>query len=152
MYNGYFGIGIYGSKTPSNVALLLRSAAINEAAFVFTVGKRYERHVADTGKFYNHLPVLNFTDAEDFFDHVPYCCPVVAVELCEGSKNLVEYKHRRNCIYLLGAEDHGLPEHVLKRCVETIQIPGKSCYNVAIAGSIVMYDRAAKQTIQEAKT
>lgn len=149
MYNGYFGIGIYGSKTPSNVALLLRSAAINGASFVFTVGKRYERHAADTGKFYNHLPVLNFTDAEDFFDHVPYSCPVVAVELCEGSKNLVEYKHRRSCIYLLGAEDHGLPEQVLKRCVETIQIPGKSCYNVAVAGSIVMYDRAAKQTLKE---
>ena len=34
---------------------------------------------------------------------------------------------------------------VLARCKETVQIQGDYCYNVAVAGSIVMYDRGVKR-------
>ncbi len=79
-----------------------------------------------------------------FFEHIPRDCPVVAVELADNSLPLERYCHRERCIYLLGAEDRGIPESVLKQCAETVQILGNYCYNVAVAGSIVMYDRAAK--------
>ena len=77
--------------------------------------------------------------------HVPYDCPVVAVELDEHSIPLKNYKHPERCIYLLGAEDHGIPPEVLKRCKDIVQLPGDHCLNVSTAGSIVMYDRINKE-------
>lgn len=50
-------------------------------------------------------------------------------------------------VYLLGAEDHGIPTRVLDRCHYTISIPTIRDWsmNVATAGAIVMYDRLVKQ-------
>ena len=50
-------------------------------------------------------------------------------------------------MYILGSEDHGLPPAVLRACHERVSIPSErySSYNVAMAGSIVLYDRLAKR-------
>ena len=141
---GYFGIGIYNGKCEQNIGTLWRSASILGADFIFTVGKRYSSQCSDTMRTPRHIPLFHYADWDDFIAHVPYDCPVVAVELSDWSIPLEEYKHRERCIYLLGAEDHGLPEKIMDRCVERVQLIGKYCYNVATAGSIVMYDRAAK--------
>ena len=141
---GYFGIGIYHCKREANVGTLWRSAAILGADFIFTVGKRYKQQCSDTMKAPRHVPLFHYDSFEDFFKHTPYDCPVVAVELAEGSIPLERYFHRDRCIYLLGAEDYGLPKEVLEQCKETVQLLGDYCYNVATAGSIVMYDRVAK--------
>ena len=141
---GYFGIGIYHCKTKENVGTLWRSATILGADFIFTIGKRYEKQASDTVKTPRHIPLFHYEDFDDFFRHVPYDCPVVAIELDENSVPLESYHHRQRCIYLLGAEDHGLPKEILGRCKETVQLIGKFCYNVSTAGSIVMYDRAVK--------
>lgn len=141
---GYFGIGIYHCKTEENVGTLWRSASILGADFIFTIGRRYNKQASDTVKTPRHIPLFHYEDFDDFFRHVPYDCPVVAIELDENSVPLESYHHRQRCIYLLGAEDHGLPKDILGRCKETVQLIGKFCYNVATAGSIVMYDRAVK--------
>lgn len=94
-----------------------------------------------------HIPLYHYEDYDDFFNHVPYDCPVVAVELDDNSIPLEQYHHRERCIYLLGAEDHGLPKEVLSRCKETVQLLGDYCMNVSTAGSIVMYDRAVKRGV-----
>jgi tRNA C32,U32 (ribose-2'-O)-methylase TrmJ len=49
-------------------------------------------------------------------------------------------------LYLLGAEDRGLPPAVLRQCHQVVRIP---CpvdrpLNVAVAGSVVIHDRYAK--------
>lgn len=144
MKRGYYGIGIYNGKNSSNVGTLWRSAAILNADFIFTIGRRYQKQASDTMKTPRHIPLYNYENIDDFFSHVPYGCPVVAVELAENSIPLDRYCHRERCIYLLGAEDHGITEKILSKCKETIQIPGEYCYNVAVAGSIVMYDRYVK--------
>ena len=144
MSRGYFGIGIYNGKTESNIGTLWRSANILGADFIFTIGERYKKQCSDTMKTPRHIPLYHYHDAEDFFEHVPYDCPVVAVELADNSVSLENYDHRERCIYLLGAEDNGIPSRVLDRCVDIVQIPGDHCYNVAVAGSIVMYDRRVK--------
>ncbi len=56
---------------------------------------------------------------------------------------LKDFTHPEQCTYLLGAEDDGLPEKVLKHCHEitTLENVNYSSYNVAMAGSIVMYHR-----------
>lgn len=76
--------------------------------------------------------------------HLPAGCPVVAVELTEDAIPLQEFRHPQRCIYLLGAEDAGIPADVLDCCGSTVRIVGDHCYNVAVAGSIVMYDRVVK--------
>jgi tRNA G18 (ribose-2'-O)-methylase SpoU len=57
---------------------------------------------------------------------------------------MLSFVHPKRCIYLLGAEDNGLPREVMDRCHKLIQLPGRSCFNVAVAGSLVMYDRYIK--------
>lgn len=61
-----------------------------------------------------------------------------------NSVALETFVHPERCIYLLGAEDNGIPESILTRCQNTVQLIGEFCYNVSTAGSIVMYDRAVK--------
>lgn len=142
---GYFGIGIYHGKTEENIGTLWRSASILGADFIFTIGRRYKHQSSDTMKTPRHIPLYNYASYDDFFAHVPYNCPVVAVELADNSIPLENYVHPERCIYLLGAEDHGLPDGILNRCRETVQLIGDYCMNVATAGSIVMYDRAIKE-------
>lgn len=144
MKRGYFGIGIINGKTKQNTGVLWRSANVFGADFIFTVGKRYSKEAGDTMKTPRHIPLYHYADAEDFFWHVPSDCPVVAVELDEKAYTIESYIHRERCIYLLGTEDDGIPAAVLDKCKEIVQIPGEYCLNVAVAGSIVMYDRIAK--------
>ena len=141
---GYFGIGILNGKEASNIGTLWRSAGILGAAFLFTVGNRYRHQCTDTAKTERHIPLYHYEDAADFFRHVPKDCPVVAVELSDSAVPLREYRHPERCIYLLGAEDTGISADVLDRCACVVRIMGEHCYNVAVAGSIVMYDRAVK--------
>jgi tRNA C32,U32 (ribose-2'-O)-methylase TrmJ len=47
----------------------------------------------------------------------------------------------------LGSEDAGLPTSVLRACHATVSLESEhyASYNVAVAGSLIMYDRMAKQ-------
>ena len=146
MKRGYFGIGIFNGKNTANIGTLWRSANILGADFIFTIGKRYQKQCSDTMKTPRHIPLFQYADYDDFFRHIPYGCPVIGVELDDNATPLREFKHPEHCIYLLGAEDHGIPQNILSRCQETVQLLGDYCYNVAVAGSIVMYDRASKRS------
>jgi tRNA G18 (ribose-2'-O)-methylase SpoU len=141
---GYYGIGIVGSKTASNVGTLWRSAHALEAAFIFTAGRRFPKQASDTVKAWKHVPMFEYDNADDLFAHIPKDCVPVAVELDERSRPLAKYTHPERAVYILGAEDGGIPKAVLSRCRDIIQIPGRNCLNVAVAGSIVLYDREAK--------
>jgi tRNA G18 (ribose-2'-O)-methylase SpoU len=141
---GYFGIGIWHGKSECNVGTLWRSAYQLGAAFIFTVGPRYKRQASDTTKAWRHVPLLTFTDIDDLISHLPYACPLVAVEM--GYEPLRGFLHPQRCAYLLGAEDHGLPSDIISRCQEAISLEAErmASYNVAVAGSLVMYDRFVK--------
>jgi len=143
---GYFGIVAYRPKSKCNVGTLWRSAFLQDAAFVGTIGARYKRQASDTPNTANHVPLMHYTDIDDMIDHLPYSCPLVAVELDECAKMLPEFSHPQRAVYLLGAEDNGIPPSVLDRCHYVVQIPTvrEWSMNVAVAGSIVMYDRMAK--------
>lgn len=144
---GYFGIGIYHIKSKVNIGTLWRSAYILNAQYIFTVGRRYKDQSSDTCKAWRHIPLYHFSSFDEFYNTMPYNARLVAVET--GGETLVDYSHHQRCIYLLGAEDHGLPEDVLRRCHEAIEIPmiRNNCFNVAVAGSIIMYDRLSKAKI-----
>jgi tRNA G18 (ribose-2'-O)-methylase SpoU len=56
---------------------------------------------------------------------------------------LSEFQHPAQAIYLLGSENDGLPEEILQKCNVVVSIESvlRKSYNVAVAGSIVMYHR-----------
>ena len=55
-------------------------------------------------------------------------------------------------MYVLGAEDIGLSEKAQTICEDVIYIPSNRCLNVAVAGSIIMYDRFCKRKGQHGST
>lgn len=139
---GYFGIGIYHGKTEANIGTLMRSAQCFGASFIYTIGKRYHRQASDTMNAMNALPCYNYRTLSELLDNNPIGCRLIGVELAEGAREVGQYSHPQRAIYLLGAEDHGIPPKELARCHEIIQVPDTSrCLNVSVAGSIVMFDR-----------
>ncbi len=141
MTRGFFEIGIYHPKTEVNIGTLWRSAYILGASGIFTIGRRYREQASDTLKTIRHIPLRHFLEFEEFFEALPYGARLIGIEEC--GKGLHTWHHPEQAVYLLGAEDSGLPNSVLKKCQSIICIEHMRdfCYNVATAGSIVMYDR-----------
>lgn len=144
---GFYAVGIYGNKTPANLGTLWRTATLYDASFVFTVGKRYTHQACDTTKTPRHIPLFHFTDVDDLIEHLPWSCPLVGVELDRRARDLTDFTHPETACYLLGAEDNGLPAAVLTRCPWLVQIESAQPWsmNVAVAGSLVLYDRHVKR-------
>ncbi|EOD35359.1 hypothetical protein EMIHUDRAFT_201402 [Emiliania huxleyi CCMP1516] len=142
---GYFGIGVVGAKNQANLGTLWRSAYQLGASLLFTVGTRYKNQPTDTVHAIQRVP---FFELDDWNAFVETCAPKgalwVAVEF--GGTPLSEFEHPPNAIYLLGSEDAGLPTSVLRACHATVSLESENyaSYNVAVAGSILMYDRLAK--------
>ena len=140
---GYFAIGVYNPKKEENIGTLWRSAYNFGAKFIFTIGKRYSKQASDTTRTFKHIPLFHFSDLEDFYNHIPKDCSVVCIEQCDTAINLENFKHPERVIYLLGSEDHGLPDEILCN-YPVVFINTPHCLNVSVAGSIVMYDRMIK--------
>lgn len=143
---GYFGVAIYHPKTENNVGTLWRSAFTYGAGMLATVGSRYKRQASDTCKAPLSIPLLHYPDLDALIAGLPYSCPLVGVEMDQRAVPLTRFCHPSRALYLLGAEDHGLPPEVLERCHYVVQIPTPAPWslNVAVAGSLVMNDRYLK--------
>lgn len=144
MSRGYFEIGIVRGKCAPNVGTLWRSAYQLGAAGIFTIGKRYPQQASDTVKAWKHVPMREFADFDAFLSALPYSCPIVGIEM--GGKPLNEFMHPERAVYILGAEDSGIPKAILDRCHARVSLPSVrvESYNVAVAGSLVMYDRMVR--------
>lgn len=138
---GYFEIGIFHTKTETNVGTLWRSAYQLGAAGIFTIGKRYKHQTSDTCKASRHIPLRHFLNIEEFKQQRPTDTVLVGVEM--GGIPLSSFVHPKQAIYLLGAEDHGLPPEIMSycNCIVSLESINALSYNVAVAGSVVMYDR-----------
>jgi len=144
--SGYFEIGIFHGKYKQNIGTLWRSAYTFGASGIFTIGKRYKKQSSDTLKTWRQVPLRHYLTYEDFFEHIPYSAQLVCIELVNQGCLLSKFKHPKRAIYLLGAEDHGLPEHIWKQhFTVAIPTPYPFCLNVATAGSIILYDRYIKE-------
>jgi tRNA G18 (ribose-2'-O)-methylase SpoU len=145
---GYFGIGIHNTKTPQNIGTLWRSANLYGAAFVYTVGARYQRQCTDTMATPEHVPLFAFDTVDDLHKHLPHGCRLVGVELDPRARPLSRFTHPQQACYLLGSEDNGLPAHVVDRCHDLIQVETlrPQSLNVAVAGSLVLHARHVSRT------
>lgn len=138
---GYYGVAVYHPKKSVNIGTLFRSANILGAKFIATIGSRYQKQSADTLATPRHVPLFEFDDFEKFYDSLPRGCRLIGVELADDAKLVERFSHPQQAVYLLGAEDHGLPPKVLSRCHDIIRLRGDRSLNVSVAGSIVLYER-----------
>lgn len=140
---GFFAIGVSHPKTAQNIGTLMRSANLYGAAFVFTIGRRYQRQASDTPHTRLHTPLFHFRDVDDLHGHLPWSCPLVGVELDPRAVTLGEFRHPERAVYLLGAEDHGLTAEERDRCHHLVQIESllPQSMNVATAGTLLLYSR-----------
>ncbi len=115
------------------------------ATGLFTIGRRYKHMKSDTMKTTRHIPYTDYQSIDELV--LPEDCQLIGVELVDSAENLMQFEHPERAIYLLGAEDEGLPQEILERCHKIIQIPfDKNSLNVSVAGSIIMYDRRLKES------
>ena len=141
---GFFGIGIQNGKTPENLGVLWRSAQNMGASFIFTIGNRYAKQACDTHKAVGAMPYFHYDTFNDFFKNLPKGAMLVGVELDKKATQLESFEHPRRCVYLLGAEDHGLSKTAKEKAHFLVKFKSDLSLNVSVAGSIVMYDRQAK--------
>lgn len=139
---GYFAIGAERLSKSLNLGNLMRSAHGFGASFTFTIGARYQalEAAADTSKGAQHLPHYNWGSLAEMV--LPQGCKLVGVELIEGAIDLPSFHHPRRAAYILGPERGSLSPEVLARCDWVVRIPTAFSINVAMAGAVVMYDRA----------
>jgi tRNA G18 (ribose-2'-O)-methylase SpoU len=147
--SGYFEIGIFSPKTEMNIGTLWRSAYQLGATGIFTIGRRYKQQASDTTKAFHHIPLRNYESFDEFYSCIPYDAILVGVEM--GGKSLSSFVHPKQAVYLLGAEDYGLPKKVIEKCrlVVSIESVNTSSYNVAVAGSLVMYHRVTNAGVNK---
>ncbi|EDM43716.1 hypothetical protein SCB49_09000 [unidentified eubacterium SCB49] len=144
----YFGIGIMNGKTPANLGALWRTAQNMGASYIFTIGKRYANQASDTHNAVKSMPYFHYKSFDDFFEHLPKGVRIVGVEKDDRAENLEDFNHPRRCVYLLGAEDHGLTKEAIDKSHFLVQFKSEFSLNVAIAGSIVLYDRSRNKPLQ----
>jgi len=142
---GYFGIGVFQPKTQENIGTLWRGAYQLGASFIFTIGKRYKKQCSDTYKTPRHIPMFEF-DTYKSFKKVLYDCIPIIIEFSQNSVPLKEFNHPKRCVYILGSEDNGLSKEIIKDIETHVEIESirRQSFNVAIAGTLVMYDRMIK--------
>eukprot|EP01094_Clydonella_sp_ATCC50884_P009957 TRINITY_DN194_c0_g2_i1.p1 TRINITY_DN194_c0_g2~~TRINITY_DN194_c0_g2_i1.p1 ORF type:complete len:401 (+),score=98.90 TRINITY_DN194_c0_g2_i1:174-1376(+) len=143
----WFSIGIHRGKTEANHGTLWRSAYQLGASSIFTIGARYNKSVegaSDTVTAWASIPYHAYQKWEHFALAAPSGAVWVAIEM--GGTPLQEFVHPPRAVYILGSEDHGLPKEIARACHQHISIPSvrSSSYNVAVAASIIMYDRLVK--------
>jgi tRNA (guanosine-2'-O-)-methyltransferase len=90
------------------------------------------------------MPYFYYESFDDFYKHIPKGAQLVGVELDETAVSLETFEHPRRCVYLLGAEDHGLSKKAIEKSLHLVKFDTPQSLNVSVAGSIVMYDRSAK--------
>lgn len=144
MAKGYACIGLFNPKTPENVGSVLRAAGCYGAHSVFYTGTRYDlakKFCTDTHKKHLDIPLIAVDDLQSI---IPLDCVPVAVELIDGAKSLVDYKHPPRAFYIFGPEDNSLKKKITDFCRETIYIPTNGCMNLAATVNVILYDRLAK--------
>jgi tRNA G18 (ribose-2'-O)-methylase SpoU len=139
---GFVGIGIYNVKRTHNFGALIRTARVFGADFVFSIGNRNPQEQSSIGAELT-LPLFHFTTLEQFIGAIPVNARLVCVELTPGAFDIRTYEHPRRAVYLLGPEDGTLPDSVMRQH-DTVILPGAYPLNVAMAATVVLYDRASK--------
>lgn len=106
--------------------------------------KPKDKNTFDTHKAVGAMPYFHYATFEDFYAHIPKGAMLVGVELDDKAVPLETFEHPRRCVYLLGAEDHGLSNKAIEKSLHLVKFDTPQSLNVSVAGSIIMYGRRMK--------
>ena len=137
---GYWGIAFFEPKFEANIGTAIRSAHCFGANFIALIGKRFAKTPTDTMATERHLPIYEYKNLKDFETHLPVGCEIVVIE-CDG-KDIREFKHPDRAVYLIGGEDRNVP----KLDAERLRFPTSHCVNMAMAATLVSYDRILRKS------
>jgi len=139
----------WNTRKEHNVGSLIRTAHAAAVREVLLIGDRdWNIPAAKTSDQFTEINFLQ--DEEDFLAHVArrdYA--LVAVELESRAVSLFDACYPENPCFLIGAERDGIPVSLLDKAEVIVQIPQWGlvpCLNLAVAGSIVLYDYLAKES------
>ncbi len=130
-----------------NVGSLIRTAHAAAAEEVVLIGERdWNVEAAKTSELYT--TVTQLADIEAFRKHLESRrWNLVAVELDRRAVNVFDAEYPQRPCFLLGAELSGVPDELLDEAELVVQLPQWGLVpslNLAIAGSIVLYDCLGK--------
>jgi tRNA G18 (ribose-2'-O)-methylase SpoU len=130
-----------------NVGSLVRTAHAAAVSEVILVGEReWNFEAARTADVYTRI--VHLADAAAFVAHLESrCWQLVAVELHPRAVTLFEAEYPSRPCFLVGAELGGIPPELLEHAALVVQIPQWGLVpslNLAVAGSLVVYDYLAK--------
>jgi tRNA G18 (ribose-2'-O)-methylase SpoU len=142
-----FAIAAWNISKEHNVGSLVRTAHATAATEVLLVGEReWNIEAARTAELYT--TIVQPADLDGFRSHLrERQWNLVAVELHDKAVNLFEARYPERPCFLLGAELGGVPEELIDESKLVVQIPQWGLVpslNVAIAGSIVVFDYLSK--------
>jgi len=131
-----------------NVGSLVRTAHAAAVREVLLVGERdWNIPAAKTSERFTDIHFIK--DENALIDHVRDAgYQLVAVELDPRAVSLFDAEYPENPCFLLGAERLGIPPVLLDTATMIVQIPQWGllpCLNLAVAGSIVLYDYLSKE-------
>lgn len=142
-----FAIAAYNVSKEHNFGSLVRTAHAAAASELLLVGDRdWNIEAARTADAFTEIRIL--ADAAALLAHIAQRgYRLVAIELADGSVNIFEARYPDHPCFLLGAEIGGIPNGLLDAAEQIVQIPQWGlvpCLNLAVAGSIVIYDYLSK--------
>lgn len=140
---------LYNPRYPHNLGAAVRAASCFDVKQVWLTGRRVADKVLASQRLPREERMKGFADVQIVledrpFDYFPRDATPVAVELLNGSENMVTFEHPDNPIYVFGPEDGGVPSDARARCHRRLFIPTKHCTNLAAAVYLVLYDRHLK--------
>ena len=143
-----FAIAAWEISKEHNVGTLVRTAHAAAASEVILLGEReWNVPAARTADLYTEIVQLD-ADVEAFRAHlVKRRWNLVAVELADDSVSIFDAVYPERPCFLLGAELGGVPPELMADAELIVQIPQWGlvpCLNLAVAGSLVIYDHLAK--------
>lgn len=140
-------VAVWQLSKEHNLGSLVRTAHAVGAEEVLLVGgldwNAYAARTAD-----QLTTVLQLPDAGALLARAADCrWNLVAVELHQSAVSMFDAEYPERPCFLLGSELGGLPEDLRRAACLTVQIPQWGLVpslNVAVAGSLVLYDHLAK--------
>jgi tRNA G18 (ribose-2'-O)-methylase SpoU len=144
----FFGVLIENPKVPQNSSIVFRTAVgLGNVDFIGTVGTKYHDCHSNVVKAQRILPCWNFPDFKTFHGQLPMNCVIVGAEIDERSVPIENFVWPDRCVLLLGNEKDGLSKEARSGCHKLVKLPNprELSFNLAMAGSMLMYDRYCKR-------
>jgi tRNA G18 (ribose-2'-O)-methylase SpoU len=140
-------LAAWNTSKEHNVGSLVRTAHAAAVTELLLVGEReWNVEAARTAELYTEI--VHLEDIDAFLDHLQTRqWELVVVELDDRAVSLFEARYPERPCFLLGAELEGVPEQLIEAASLLVQIPQWGLVpslNLAIAGSIVLYDYLGK--------